>query len=95
MTKNELIKKVTRNTDYDKHEIGLIVDEIVDQMEAAIIAGEKITFPGFMTIEPYIRKSRPCRHPSTGELMLIPPVKSVKVKLSTTFKEVLKEGLKS
>jgi DNA-binding protein HU-beta len=50
--------------------------------------GEKITLPGFLTIEQGARSARTARNPQTGETINVPATKTAKISAGSKLKAI-------
>ncbi len=89
MTKNEMIEKVVEATGLTKKEVATVVDATLNEIKEAVKAEEKINFVGFGSFEPKTNKARTGINPATKEKIQIAESKSVKFKVSKTFKDYL------
>lgn len=55
----------------------------------ALVKGEKVTLPGFLSFEAVQRSAREGRNPSTGEKMHIPARTAVKVSAGQSLKRAV------
>ncbi|MEC4804553.1 MAG: HU family DNA-binding protein [Jaaginema sp. PMC 1079.18] len=73
MNKAELVDAVVSNLDnITKKQADSIISAILESIQDAVAAGDKVTLVGFGTFEPRERKAREGRNPKTGEPMHIP-----------------------
>ena len=70
----------------------VFVDAVIDVIQNAVVAGEKISITGFGTFEAVERAERKARNPQTGIEMIVPAYKSPKFKASKTFKDAVKNA---
>lgn len=94
MSKIDIIKEIAERIYGDVSEINinqvtLFCDTLVDVFTDALIEGKKITWNGFMTMEAVDRGERRGRHPITNEVVIFPPSKSIKCKISQLIKDVV------
>lgn len=88
MTKKDIIKKIAdKHEEFTQKEVGMIVDEMIDAIKSAIVAGDKVAIAKFGTFEVAFRDAREGRNPQTGESMTIAASKRPKFKPSKTFKD--------
>lgn len=86
MTKKDIIKEVARITDFRQADVTTVVDTFIEAVKKAALAGETIKLNGFGTISTKEYGERNGVNPQTGEKIVIPARKCVKMKLSTTWK---------
>lgn len=89
MTKTEFIEKVATKTELNKKDVALVINESLQEIINTVNAGDKISFVGFGNFEPKTNKARVGINPATKEKIQIAESKSVKFKVSKTFKDVL------
>lgn len=89
MTKNEFVLKVAEKTEISKKDVAAIIDESLKEIVDAIKWEEDVNFTGFGKFEPKLNKARQGINPSTKEKIQIAESKSVKFKVSKTFKDEL------
>lgn len=89
MTKAEFIDKVVNSTGLSKKDTTEIINATFEEIQNAVKNEEKISFVGFGSFEPKLNKARTGINPSTKEKIQIAESKSVKFKVSKTFKDEL------
>ena len=90
MTKHDIVSDLCKKG-YYKEQAKEILDDVVDIIREALLAGEPVTLWGFGTFDVKVRKGRPGRNVATGE-----PFVSEDVMLPV-FRpsETLREGVKN
>lgn len=68
--------------DESRQVIDSFIDEIVQQLEK----GEKVNILGLGTFEPVDRRETKRRNPRNGELLTVPPKRSVRFRVSGLLK---------
>ena len=96
MSKTDIIKKVAEriygNTSESTiQQVTQFCDTLVEVFTDALIEGEKISWKGFLSVEVVERGQRSGRNPQTNKVVVFPPSKSIKCKLSKIIKDVVKE----
>ena len=91
MNKQELIEKLM---DKPKAEIThadmeRIVKGFMDEIKAAVAAGDSVQLVGFGTFEARERAARTARNPQTGETLHIPAKKTPAFKAGRAFKDAV------
>lgn len=89
MNKSEFISKVAGKGNLTKIAAGEAVNAVIDTIQEAMVAGEKIQIPGFGTFEQTERAAREMRNPQTGEMQMVPASKSCKFKPGKILKDVI------
>lgn len=90
MNKSELIDAIAAATGVNKADVGKVLDGFADQAMAAVATGDKITLPGFLSIEQTHRSARTGRNPQTGETINIPAGTAAKVSAGSKLKAAAK-----
>lgn len=73
MTKRELVQRLAQKLDISQKEAKVIVDTILEEMEEALVRGERIELRGFGTFSIREYEGHKGRNPKTGEIIEIPP----------------------
>lgn len=82
LTKAELIKNINDSTGIDPASIGMVINQMFEELKEALIKDRTIELRGFGTFEPRIRRAKAKAHnPKTGEPC------SVKAHRVATFKQ--------
>jgi len=74
-------------TDNDLRQLSQICDGLVDVLAETLIAGDKITWKGFITAEVVEKNEQRRKHPTTNEIIVIPKTKAIKCKMSKQIKD--------
>ena len=75
MNKTQLIEAVAAKTDLTKKGAEAAVAAVLESIEDALVAGEKVQLVGFGTFEVKEKAARECRNPRTGETVMVPATK--------------------
>lgn len=68
LTKAEIIKNINTSTGIDAVSIGIVINQMFEELKEALIDDRTIELRGFGTFEPKIRKAKVKAHnPKTGE----------------------------
>ena len=89
--KKDVIKKLSKRTQYSQKEIGNILNEFFQLVEEEALETGEVKFAGFGKFFMYEHKPRPVRSPLTKEEMMLKEYKSLKFKTSIRLKNRLKE----
>lgn len=93
MTKTDLIKEAAERTGLTKHNVGTVLQIILDPrtgiITSALRRGEKVTLSGFGTFSTRQRASRQARNPRTGKSVKVPKRKYPAFKAAKSLKEAL------
>lgn len=96
MSRMDIIKKLADCIYGDTSETNVqqatqFCDALVDIFTDALLEGEKIVWKGFLSVEVVDRGQRCGRHPQTNEVVMFPPSKSIKCKISQSIKDMVNE----
>ena len=89
MTKTELIEKIAAESGLTKKDAAKAFGATVDAITATLVAGEKVTVPGFGTFEVRARAARTGKNPRTGEPVKIAACKVPAYKAGKGLKEAV------
>ena len=89
MNKNELIAKISDDTDLSKADTTRAVDAVFDTITAQLSSGEEVRLVGFGTFSVSHRKATEGRNPRTGEKIHIPASKQPKFKAGKALKDAV------
>ncbi len=89
MNKAELIEKTAAATGMSKKDTGAFLASLLDEMTAALAAGEKVQLVGFGSFEVKTKAARTGINPATLEEITIPETKTVAFKAGKFLKEKL------
>ena len=90
MNKSELIDAIAGSTGVSKADVGAVLDGFADAAYSAVGSGDKITIPGFLSIEQTHRSARTGRNPQTGETIQIAATNAAKVSAGSKLKAAAK-----
>ena len=92
MFKRDLVEKTTESLDgYLKKDISKAVDIIIETMSESLNQGDRVEIRGFGSFSVRKRKARQTKNPKTGQVMNIPPRKTLHFAMSKSIKEALIE----
>jgi DNA-binding protein HU-beta len=88
MAKNrsELVAEVAEKAGTTNAAVNGVLDALFQVFEESVSAGEKITIPGWLSVERTDRAARTGRNPQTGESIQIPAGHSVKLSAGSKLK---------
>lgn len=89
MNKNELIAKISDDTDLSKADATRAVDAVFDTITAQLTKEEEVRLVGFGTFSVSHRKATEGRNPRTGEKIHIPASKQPKFKAGKQLKDAV------
>ncbi|WP_425863116.1 HU family DNA-binding protein [Arthrobacter sp. TWP1-1] len=93
MAKNrsELVAEVAAKAETSQTAVNGVLDALFSVFENSVAAGEKITIPGWLSIERTDRAARTGRNPQTGETIQIAAGHSVKLSAGSKLKAAVKK----
>ncbi len=93
MAKNrsELVAEVAAKAETSQTAVNGVLDALFSVFESSVAAGEKITIPGWLSIERTDRAARTGRNPQTGETIEIAAGHSVKLSAGSKLKAAVKK----
>jgi len=77
INKSDLIDILAENKGYKKYAIKIAIDDIFEEIEAALKRGDAVAIRGFGAFDVKEFKSHPAVHPETGERFIVPSYKNV------------------
>lgn len=90
MNKTELVAELARRTDLTQKDAGAAVDAFFEIVADGVAKGDKLTVPGYLTVERVVRKARTGRNPQTGEAIEVPESNAVKLSAGSKLKAAAK-----
>ncbi len=87
MNKAELITKVAEKAELSKKDADKAVSALIESVQEALKAGEKVQLVGFGSFEVRERAARKGKNPRTNEEITIPASKSPVFKAGKAFKD--------
>ncbi len=90
MNKTELVAELARRTELTQKDAGAALDSLLDIVADGLAKGDKLTIPGYLTIERVARKARTARNPQTGAPIEIAATNAVKVSAGSKLKAAAK-----
>ena len=74
LTKAEIIKNINESTGIDTSSIGIVINQMFEELKEALIEDRTIELRGFGTFEARVRKAKANAHnPKTGEILSVAP----------------------
>lgn len=89
MKQKELFKAVANEVNLPIYKVKEVYDSLWKNIGSTLISGESIKIGNLGTLKVKTTKSRAGRNPKTGEVIQIPEKKTLKFKVSRTFKNIL------
>jgi len=87
MNKAELISKVAEKAELSKKDADKAVSALIESVQEALKAGDKVQLVGFGSFEVRERAARKGKNPRSGEEITIPASKSPVFKAGKAFKD--------
>jgi len=92
MLKRDLVEITAESLEgFLKKDIGKTVDIIIETMSDSLEQGNRVEIRGFGSFSVRTRKARQTKNPKTGNVMNIPPRKTLHFAMSKSLKESLIE----
>ena len=86
MNRSELVAEVAEKAGTTQAAVNGVLDAMFQVFESSVSNGEKITIPGWMSVERTDRAARQGRNPQTGETIQIPAGHGVKLTAGSKLK---------
>jgi DNA-binding protein HU-beta len=90
--RTEIEANVAAATDLPRTQVTEVLRAFEKEVTKALVAGDSVRLPGFLTLETAIRSARQGRNPSTGETIEIAEARVVKISAGAPLKKAVKEG---
>lgn len=90
MKKPELIEAVAAKSGVAKGDVEATVNGLFEVLSECLAKGEKVSVPGYLSVERTLRSARKGRNPRTGEEMDIPASHSAKLTAGSKLKAAAK-----
>ena len=90
MNKSELVAAVAKHTGESQAAVGRVIDAMFDTIGASIAKGDKVTIPGYLSVDKGHRAARAGRNPQTGATIQIAAANTVKVSAGSKLKAAVK-----
>ena len=91
MAKNrsEIVAEIAEKADTTQAQVNGVLDALFEVLETSVAQGEKVTIPGWFSVERTVRKARTGRNPQTGESIEIAASKAPAFKAGTALKKAV------
>lgn len=90
MKKDELIRKIAVDTDFQIKDVKAVFDSMQRIVMDCIVEGEPVAILKGLTIFTAVRPERNGVNPKTGEKIVVPPRACIKTKIGATLKNLIK-----
>lgn len=89
MNKSELIDVAAESAGLAKSDMQRALDALLEEIQASVRRGEKVSLTGFGTFELRERSARTARNPQTGGSVQVPASKAPAFKAGKAFKDAV------
>jgi len=93
MTKNDIIKEVSKETGFTNVEVELLLDSVINAIKSSLSKGEKVDMRGFGSFIVKQRKARDARNPLTNKVIRLEERFVPAFKVSKILKEYVNKKL--
>ena len=90
MNKSELVAAVAKHTGESQAAVGRVIDAMFETIAGSVKKGEKVTIPGWLSVDKGHRAARTGRNPQTGATIQIAAANTVKVSAGSKLKAAVK-----
>lgn len=90
--KRELIARIAVRSNVTAAQADAVVIALLEEVQAAVAEGHKVTLPRFGTFEPRERQARTARNPRTGEEIPVEARRAPGFKAAAGFKQRVNDG---
>jgi DNA-binding protein HU-beta len=85
--KTDLIDAVTHESGLNRHEVKIVIENLIAAIINDVADGKKVQITGFGSFERKARRERNIRNPRTSEHIKVPPSKKPSFSAGSIFKE--------
>lgn len=89
IARKEIAEKVAEKVGLSKTKADEVVSIFIEEIQEQLRLGQVVNLPGFAKFTPALRPERKGKNPATGNEIVIPEKKVVKVKVSKTTEDIL------
>lgn len=89
MNRGQLIDAVAQRTGLDARTIDQVLSGVQSAVTEALISGQRVTVPGFVSFDAVERSARIGRNPQTGASIEIPARRAVRVSAGQALKRAI------
>ena len=90
MNKSELVAAIAAETGESQAAVNRVIDSMFDIIGKSIKKGNKVTIPGYLSVDKGRRAARTGRNPQTGATIQIAAANTVKVSAGSKLKAYVK-----
>jgi DNA-binding protein HU-beta len=92
VSKKILVERITNNLkknkiQLDKSKLETVISDLLEEIKKSLVKGEKISFPGYLSLYTVISKPRIAMDLRTKKKINVPAKRVPKAKFSSIFKE--------
>lgn len=89
IARKEIAEKVAEKVGLSKTKADEVVSIFIEEIQEQLRLGQVVNLLGFVKLTPALRPERKGKNPATGNEIIIPAKKVVKVKVSKTTEDIL------
>ncbi|MEY4398525.1 MAG: hypothetical protein RLZ53_1101 [Actinomycetota bacterium] len=90
LNKGELVAAIAAHTGESQAAVNRVVDALFETIASTVKKGDKVTIPGWISVEKGHRAARTGRNPQTGATIQIAASNTVKVSAGSKLKAAVK-----
>lgn len=90
INKSSLVATIAGSTGQSQAAVGAVVDALFAEITSTVAKGNKVSIPGYLTVEKTATAARTGRNPQTGETIKIKAGHRVKVTAGSKLKAAAK-----
>ena len=90
LNKGELVAAIAASTGESQAAVNRVVDALFETIASTVKKGDKVTIPGWISVEKGHRAARTGRNPQTGATIQIAASNTVKVSAGSKLKAAVK-----
>lgn len=87
LNKSGLIETISKSSDLPAEVVAKVVDSLQETVMDSVANGVEVKLMGFLSIEPTVRSERQLKNPRTGEDILVPASKAIRVRAMKKFRD--------
>lgn len=92
ITRSDLAEAITEEFQVTKYNASEIVEDILEEIQAALVLGENVKIAGFGSFIVHQKKERVGRNPKTMEEAVISPRRSLSFRASSFLRKIVNEN---
>lgn len=87
LNKAGLVDAISKSSDVPQSVVAKVVEALQETIMDTVAGGVEVKLMGFLSIEPTTRSERQLKNPRTGEDILVPASKSIRVRAMKNFRD--------